>query len=311
MLPTKTLKQFKLGIAGMIMEFIADDGLRLVVREPHDRFIINQGKPDLKIGVHYGSLPELRLANKLFDSGGLWALYQSNGKYVMTLSSPVTGPLPYKVAIINSGFESGELYARLPDSARMGSKPNMVEDEMPRIEPTQYPLDEVLFVNLLSRGRGVELHGCGVVVDGRGILFTGVSGAGKSTLANLWKKRAGVPILSDDRVIVRPINDRFWMFGTPWHGDAKTALPQGAPLGNVCLIKHNPENYALPLKASDAASRLMVRCFPTFFDRSGMLYTLGLLGEIAEQVPCYELGFVPDESILDFVSQMKPRSISP
>jgi hypothetical protein len=35
-----------------------------------------------------------------------------------------------------------------------------------------------------------------------------------------------------------------------------------------------------------------------------MLYTLGLLGEIAEEIPCYELGFVPNESILDFVTKM-------
>jgi hypothetical protein len=136
------------------------------------------------------------------------------------------------------------------------------------------------------------------------MLFSGVSGAGKSTLANLWKNRENANLLSDDRMIIRNIDGRFWMFGTPWHGDAKVASPEGVPLGRIFIIKHSPKNYASRLRANDAASALFVRCFPTFWNSSGMAYTLNLLGEIAEQVPCYELGFVPNETILDFVTKM-------
>ncbi len=299
----RPLGQCKLSVGRVVIHFIAADGVGLEVTEPHSRFLVRDGKPDLTLVVHFGGLPKLGLEEKLFESGGIWTLYRSGAQYELTLSAPPTGPVPYQVAVIDSDFESGDVHTRvIPGSS--DSTAAKKEGKLARINPTGYPLDEVLVVNLLSRGRGVELHGCGVVLDGRGILFSGVSGAGKSTLANLWKKRPDVPILSDDRLIVRRIDGRFWMFGTPWHGDAKTALPQGVPLEKVCLIKHSPENYALPLKASDAASRLLVRCFPTFWDRSGMLYTLGLLGEIAEEVPCYELGFVPDDSILDFVTKM-------
>jgi hypothetical protein len=301
----ESVKQFKLGVAGIITEFVADDSLRLVVLGPNNRFVVSEGEPDLSFKVHYGPLPDLKLEERLFDSGGVWALYRSNGSYAITLSTTVFGPAPYRVAVIDSKFERGELYIRpVSDSRRADSAFPLTKDSLPSFDPTGYPLDEVLIMNLLSRGRGIELHSCGVALDGKGLLFSGVSGAGKSTLANLWKKRKDVPIFSDDRIIVRRINGRFWMFGTPWHGDAMTHLPQGAPLEKVFLIKQSPENYARPLEASDAASRLIVRCFPTFFDRSGMLYTLSVAGEIAEQVPCYELGFLPDESILDFVSKM-------
>ena len=91
------------------------------------------------------------------------------------------------------------------------------------------------------------------------------------------------------------------MFGTPWHGDAKVASPEGVPLERIFIIKQSPENYALPLSVNNAASALFVRCFPTFWDSLGMTYILNLLSEIAEQIPCCELGFVPDPSILDLV----------
>jgi hypothetical protein len=166
-------------------------------------------------------------------------------------------------------------------------------------------MTEILMVNLLSRGRGVLLHACGVAtIGGRGHLFVGVSGAGKSTLANLWRRRSDVVVLSDDRVIVRRRGEEFWAHGTPWHGDAKLASPVAVPLERIYVIEHAEENRAVPLKPVDAASRLLVRAFPTYWDAEGMAFTLQLLGQLSQAVPCYELGFVPDQSVIDFVGSL-------
>ena len=66
--------------------------------------------------------------------------------------------------------------------------------------------------------------------EGRGHLFVGQSGAGKSTMARFWAGREGVRILSDDRIILRQIRGEIWMYGTPWHGEARHALPEKARL---------------------------------------------------------------------------------
>ena len=96
--------------------------------------------------------------------------------------------------------------------------------------PLQYPLDELLMVHLLARGRGVAIHGSGVVdADGRGTLFAGQSGAGKTTMARLWLSEPGVKILSDERVVLRQEGDDVWMYGTPWHGDGRIANQGRAP----------------------------------------------------------------------------------
>jgi hypothetical protein len=156
-------------------------------------------------------------------------------------------------------------------------------------------------IGLLCKGRGVLLHACGVAHDGQGLVFAGTSGAGKSTLARLWADQKDVEVLSDDRVIVREQGGRFMVYGTPFHGDARLASPEGVPLERIYLIDHAPKNRLAPLDPLDAASRLLVRSFPTFWDAEGMAFTTGLLGKLAQRVPCHELGFAPDGRIVDFV----------
>jgi hypothetical protein len=299
----RPLTQYRLNIAGIIIHFMADSSLRLLYTDYHRQFIVDEGKPDLQLKVHYGPLPPLRLEKKLFDSGVIWAIYQSDGTYEITFQTDVLGAAPYQVALIDSRFETGDLYIRVPYSDNV-VKPAGLECDTPCIIPVTYPLDEVFMVNLLARGRGVEFHACGVSYKGQGTIFTGTSGTGKSTLGSLWKNERDALVLSDERIIVRKKNGRFWMYGTPWKSGARISSPEGVPLERIFFIKHSPENHALPLKASDAASRLFVRCFPIFWDESCLNYTLGFIGQIAEQVACYELGFVPDHSVLEFVNKI-------
>jgi hypothetical protein len=166
-----------------------------------------------------------------------------------------------------------------------------------------YPFLEVLTVNLLCRKNGVLLHACAVNDNGKGYLFVGQSGAGKSTTARLWSGVNGVIILSDDRIILRRINHRIYIYGTPWHGDAKECSPKKVPLEKVFFLKHAKENRVKRLNPLDAACRLIVCSFPTFWDKQGMELTLSFCSEIAQDIPCYELGFMPDTSITDFIKE--------
>lgn len=295
---TNRVKQFKFSVGGIVFEYIADDSLLLEVPEAHGGFTVMQGKPDIIIRVHCGELPKLHLEKKLYgnhESGEVWELYQSKDKLEFRLFSSLLGPLPYRVAVFDSSFTRGELYIRPRESA--GTEDN---SGLPSYDPVEYPLDEVFFVNLLSHGYGVNLHACGVKTGNDGIIFCGVSGAGKSTIAELWKKRP-VKLLSDDRIIVRRIDGRLLMFGTPWHGDANVSLNEKAPLRAIYFLKQSKDNQANPLDLTESAFRLIVRSFPTFYSRKGMEYTLGLVSEIAQEVPCYELEFTADQRAIDTV----------
>jgi hypothetical protein len=169
----------------------------------------------------------------------------------------------------------------------------------------EYPLDELLLIHLLAGGRGLEVHACGVVdSSGQGYLFAGQSGAGKTTMARLWQKAEGVQgviVLSDDRIILRYLSGRFWIYGTPWHGEAGLASPTRAPLKAIYLLRHGPSNRLVSLRRSDAVARLLACSFPPFYHSRGLDFTLGFLEQLLEAVPGQELSFTPDESVLPLV----------
>ena len=97
-------------------------------------------------------------------------------------------------------------------------------------------------VHLLSQGKGVEIHGCGLLDRaGRAYLFVGQSGAGKSTMARLWVNQADVSLLSDERVVLRTDRDPIAVYGTPWQGDAQLASPQSGKLAAVFFLNRGAD----------------------------------------------------------------------
>lgn len=224
----------------------------------------------------------------IFDSGNSWSLYRDAQKRIVLLNYRLGEPLPFRAAVFAPDFLSGDVYIG-----------NAHGERLPY--PLPNPMDAVLFAHLLARGRGVLLHACGVSMDGQGIIFAGQSGAGKSTLAALWKAQDGVTVLNDDRVIVREREGQFWVYGTPWYGSERATSPLGVPVRRIFIIRHADQNESAPLAPPDSAARLLVRSFPTHWDAEGMAFTIGFLGQLCQAVPCHDLGFVPDTSIIDWI----------
>ncbi len=304
------IKKLKLKVADIIIEArCADPDIGLMTSPTKQRFLVKRGQPDCVIGVHYGSLPDIELGQQLFTPGdGGWGLYSSGNKLVFQLLVGNHGQyFVHWLAIFEKDFESGEIFIRPVSQLPIIANPMPPDKERLCLDPFLDPLDEVLLVNLLAYGRGLHIHALGVVYEGRGLVFCGVSGAGKSTLAELWKKRE-VKLLSDDRISLRRQDGKVWAYGTPWHGDARVSLPEKVPLEAIYFIVHGQANRILPLSASEVTTRLMVRCFPTFYLRLGIEHTLSFIGGLALDVPCYELQFTPDQRAIDEVLNHVERS---
>lgn len=299
-------------IGGIILNAApAHPGVSLTIAPEYQKFLVSNGIPDIHLRYHYGSEPSLPDLTLVFDSGGPWRLYRQGEKFVIRLFpdpptplATINKPKPHRLAILDHSFKSVEVYVwpRTPEVS--GVIPPENPDRQVSLDPFEYPLPDLLMLNFLAPQGGIILHACGVLDKGQGRLFVGVSGAGKSTIAELWKKTDAI-LLSDDRIIVRRINGRFWMFGTPWHGDAHISSPEGAPLERLYFLQHYHENRVLPLSVTEAATRLLVRCFPPFHDPAGMAHALELVGQLATEIPCYELGFVPDKSVIDFIRNLQ------
>jgi hypothetical protein len=169
------------------------------------------------------------------------------------------------------------------------------------IDPFFGPVMELLMVSYLAQGRGIIVHGCGIARDGKGVLFVGESGAGKSTLAKLWHEEYGVEPLSDDRLIVRKEGKRFYMYGTPWHGDARFGAPQSVEVERILFLTHGLGNSTEEIRGIEAVPKLISCAFPPHWDAAGMAFTMDFFGDLADQVSCQTLRFKPDRSAVEFV----------
>ncbi len=249
------------------------------IDESYDSFI-SKRRPDAVIHVHDGPMPQFDSKKKVFGTNdGPWNLYRSGQDYLLEL--------PYGLLVLTTDYKTGHLYKQ--DGIDDTDLCSLID-----------PGDQVLMVNLLSKRRGVMLHACGIKEGPKGFLFVAPSGGGKSTMANLWRDSQAT-ILSDDRVIARKKDGQFFIYGTPWHGDTAICSPANAPIRKILFLKHAEKNSLKRIAPAEAASRLIVCSFSTFWDKEGMEFTLELCAELAEKLPCCEFGFVPDESSLDFI----------
>jgi hypothetical protein len=254
-------------------------------------FSTPEAGPDLFVEARWRNLNNGCKGRKVFDSGGAWQLYLNDNAYWFHCTAPAFGGIPYKIARFERDFSCGEVFLHRPFfKARQG------------LYPLQYPLDELLILSLLSQGKGVEVHACGIVdVTGEGCLFVGPSGAGKTTLARLWGQQRGVAILSDDRIILRRDEKQIWMYGTPWHGEAELAAASKAPLKAIYFIRHGRKNFLKSRSGAEAVAQLFTCSFPVFYSREGLEFTLDFYGGIARDVPCSELNVVPTREVIDFI----------
>jgi hypothetical protein len=278
-----------LRVAGLTIRVASSDrDLPLAPAPASLRFLVEPSASDVDVIVEAGDCRE-RTGPCLFDSGGPWRLYRDADGYRFDFISPRSSA-PYKVAIFNPDFSVGRV--TLDRAFFAGAS---------AIDPLEYPLDELLVIALLGRGRGVELHACGVADGDDGYLFVGQSGAGKTTTARLWLDDSAAIVLSDDRVIVREDADGLWMHGTPWHGDEPLASPKRARVKQIFLLRQHDDYTLRSLSRAEAVARLFAACFPPFHDRSALDFTLGFLDRIASRAPVRELGFMPERALIDFV----------
>ncbi len=91
---------------------------------------------------------------------------------------------------------------------------------------------------------GMVFHSSAIAVGGKGYLFTAPSGTGKSTHAGLLKELLGdkLTYINDDKPIVRLVDGKFYVYGTPWNGKHRLDTNTRAEIAAICEVRRGTEN---------------------------------------------------------------------
>lgn len=163
--------------------------------------------------------------------------------------------------------------------------------------PLKYPMGPIIMHYMTLKSDAVMMHASCAFDSVKARIFTGFSGAGKSTISKLWADEGNL-IINDDRIIIRKHENGFLVYNTPMY---YKDIPKKAPLSSIYLISHSPQNKLKKLNGAMAVSKVMAFSIQNNFDRQLIQNRLALFSDLCSDVSVYELGFVPDKSVVNFV----------
>ena len=109
--------------------------------------------------------------------------------------------------------------------------------------------------------KGFLLHGAGIQQKDFSFLATGPSGAGKSTLSSFFAASKNFRVLSDETVMLLPVEGNWQLWGSPWPGLLEASENAGARLKEIFFLVKNTKNAKEELSQSDAFKRIWSECF--------------------------------------------------
>lgn len=101
----------------------------------------------------------------------------------------------------------------------------------------------IVFAQAILPYDAVSVHASTVLNDGKAFLFMGKSGIGKSTHSALWLRHIeGTELLNDDNPIVRIVDGKAAVYGSPWSGKTPCYRNECAPVAAMVRLKQGPRN---------------------------------------------------------------------
>lgn len=144
----------------------------------------------------------------------------------------------------------------------------------------------------------IAIHTSVIQYKGKTVLFLGESGTGKSTHTRLWREHIeGAVLLNDDSPILRLVDGKPWMFGSPWSGKTPCYKQEKYPLAACVRLSQAPYNKIHRLNIPQSYAAIHPSCPPDFaYDDALYDYISETLGSVIGQVPVYHLECLPDEA---------------
>lgn len=169
-----------------------------------------------------------------------------------------------------------------------------------RFNPFIHPLGTLIFQYALINKNSFYIHGSGINFNGKGLIFTGKSGFGKTTISDIFH-HGGMPVINDDRLIIRKTTDSYMMFNSPLKNVTE---PRQSNINYIFSIYHSNKNIVEKISGMEAFRKVVPNIIQHNVDKSFISKLSDNYSDFIKRFPVYSLGFVPDKKIIPFISDI-------
>lgn len=280
--------QVQISVGGFIIRLFSEWKIRLDVGYSH--FVCSDElQHDIQVecleGIPEGILTSAELVFKAANSEKIfYTIYRTIAGLVFAVYDQDKKDEIQQFALLDETLKCWKIWSKTVNDA---------------FEPLLFPMGPILFHYATLQGDAVMMHSSCIFDGEKGRLFSGFSGAGKSTISGLWVK-SGATMINDDRVIIRREKEVYYVYNTPmYYAD----VPKRTRLDAVYLISHSPVNKIKQRTGALAVTGIMAFSIQNNYDARFVQHHLAFFSEMCQSVPVYDLGFVPDESVVRFVKE--------
>ena len=139
------------------------------------------------------------------------------------------------------------------------------------------------------------IHASLVRHKGYGYAFIAKSGTGKSTHVSLWLKH--IPecdLMNDDNPIVRILDGKAYIYGSPWSGKTPCYRNIKAPLGAITRIDRADANSVEKLNPIESFASLLPSCSSMKWDKEIFNNVCNTITEVIETTGIYVVHCLPN-----------------
>ena len=139
------------------------------------------------------------------------------------------------------------------------------------------------------------MHASVIRCDGYGYLMTAPSGTGKSTHTRLWYDNIpGCDLMNDDNPVVRVVDGKAIIYGSPWSGKTPCYRNIQAPIGAIVRIQQRPKNEIRKLGPVESFTVLLPAMSNMKWDSRVYKGICDGITGLIEHCNLYELGCLPN-----------------
>ena len=136
----------------------------------------------------------------------------------------------------------------------------------------------------------IFIHASSIAYEDNAYLFLALSGTGKSTHARMWKEVFGdkVTYINDDKPLLRKIDGKWMVCGTPWNGKHRRGENKMVPLKGICLIKRSDTNFVREISSKEILQKLFNQIILPR-NKDSLNKTLDLVSDLIGRNKLYEI----------------------